>query len=141
MSGWIASVAAAMVMGRMPPRLVPSVFLKSMVKVMYQKRVKTAAAYEYVSDFTVVGLDQNFEVTPNKVFVPASEVLHVLVEEYPTLNDAKPFIVRNGMLLRAVSFQERRQDGEWDGFWQELNLSKRAQRAIEVAEQDLKEQQ
>lgn len=122
MSGWIAPLVAAMVARRQREEQPISTEKSPRVRVLYVKRVNVPASSYYANDFTVMdnGFGQ-FEITPTRIEVPATREVHMVVEEYLSLDDAKPFVIRDGMVLRASSFQERTLDGEWDGMWQEIN--------------------
>jgi hypothetical protein len=54
------------------------------------------------------------------------------------MDEAKPFVVKDGIVLRATALQERNLEGEWDGHWQEIELSNRGQFAVQQAEENLK---
>jgi hypothetical protein len=107
------------------------------VKVLYEKRVSIPAS-THIDDFEVVTDGESVTVIPLTKQTSASYTIHTLAEVYPSLDEAKPFVVRDGLVLRAVGFQERNLDGEWDGYWQQLTLSKQALFVIEQAEQELK---
>lgn len=141
MSGWIAPLVAAMV-ARRQAESTPAIGKSERVRVRYDKRIKVPASSYYAKDFEVINTNNgHFEIVPTKIDVPATQVLHSLVEEYDTLQEAKPFVVREGMVLRATAFMERNEYGEWDGLWQEINLSKHASLSAQQAEELLKAQQ